>query len=70
MGSGAFLPFASINNHNPTDMLSPSLILSKILSRCPNFLKFDGVATLSLPTGNYFLVYAGINMFYIMACDS
>ena len=57
MGSSAFLQFASISNHNPTDMLSSSLISSKILSRCPQFFNFDGVATSSLPTGKYFLVY-------------
>ena len=55
MGSSAFVQFAPINN--PTDMLSSSLISSKILSRCPQFFNFDGVATSSLPTGKYFLVY-------------
>ena len=55
MGSSAFVQFALINN--PTDMLSSSLISSKILSRCPQFFNFDGVATSSLPTGKYFLVY-------------
>ena len=55
MGSSAFVQFAPINN--PLDLLSSSLILSKILSRCPQFFNFDGVATSSLPTGKYFLVY-------------
>ena len=38
-------------------MLSSSLILSKILSRCPHCFNFDGIATSSLPTSKYFLVY-------------
>ena len=56
MRSNAFVQFAPINN--PTDMLSSSLISSKILSRCPQFFNFDGVATSSLPNGKCFLVYA------------
>ena len=35
-------------------MLSSSLILSKILSRCPHCFNFDGVTTSSLPAGKYF----------------
>ena len=54
MGSSAFVQFAPINS--PTDLLSSSLVSSKILSRYPHCFNFDGVAISSLPTGKYFLV--------------
>ena len=38
-------------------MLSSSLILSQVLSRCPHYFNFDGVAASSLSTGKYYLVY-------------
>ena len=55
MSSSAFVQFACINSR--TDMLSSSLISSKILSRCPHGFNFDGFATSSLLTGKHFLVY-------------
>ena len=55
MDSDAFVQFAPIKN--PTDILSFSLILFKILSRCSHYFNFDGVATSSLPTGKNFLIY-------------
>ena len=54
MASSPFIQFAPINSL--TDMLSSSLILSKVLSRCPHCFNF-GVATSSVPNGKYFLVY-------------
>ena len=38
-------------------MLSSSLILSHVLSRCLHCFNFDGVAASSLSTGKYYLVY-------------
>ena len=55
MASSAFIQFAPINSL--TDMLSSSMILSKVLSRCLHCFNFDGVATSSVPNGKYFLVY-------------
>ena len=55
MDSDAFVQFAPIKN--PTDILSFSLILFKILLRCSHCFNFDDVATSSLPTGKNFLIY-------------
>ena len=54
-GSSGFVQLVPIRSQ--TYMLSFSLIFYKILSRCPHCFNFDGVATPSLPTGKYFLVY-------------